>query len=86
MKIGSGIIWSSIERFGYSGIVFILTIILARILKPTDFGLIGTLSLFIGISQILIDSGLGGALIRKKDIKETDFNTVFTINLCISVI
>ena len=86
MKIGSGIIWSSIERFGYSGIVFILTIILARILKPTDFGLIGTLSLFIGISQILIDSGLGGALIRKKDIKETDFNTVFTINLSISVI
>ena len=54
-SISSSLIWGSVERFGYSGIVFLITILLARILTPVDFGLIGTLSLFMAVSQVFID-------------------------------
>jgi len=57
--------WVSVEKFGYSGIYFISTIVLARILTPKVFGTIGILAIYIALSQILNESGLGGALVRK---------------------
>lgn len=80
-----GVLWSSIERFSVQGIQFILGIVLARILLPSDYGLIGTIAIFLSISQSLIDSGFSQALIQKKDTSENDYNTVFYFNLLASI-
>ena len=58
--------WSSVDRFGQQIVQFIIGIILARILSPTDYGLIGMLMIFIALSSTLVDGGFGQALIRKQ--------------------
>lgn len=78
-----GTIWSSIERFSVQGISFIVMIIMARVLTPDDYGLVGMLTIFIAISQALIDSGFSQALIRKQDRSETDNSTVFYFNIAV---
>lgn len=85
-KVFQGIIWSSIQRFGTMIISFIANLILARILTPNEFGLVGMLMFFIALANILIDSGLGSAIIQKKDSTSKDYSTVFTINLILSVL
>lgn len=67
-------------------IQFVFGIILARLLTPADFGLIGMLSIFIGISQVFIDSGMGSALVQKHSPKETDYSTVFVFNFGVSLV
>ena len=84
-KTVNGIIWSAIERFSVQGVLFIVTLILARILEPKDFGLIGMLTIFIAVSQSLIDSGFSQALIRKQERTETDNCTVFFFNIVVSL-
>ncbi|WP_305277142.1 oligosaccharide flippase family protein, partial [uncultured Muribaculum sp.] len=79
-----GIIWSSIERFSVQGVSFIVMIIMARILTPKDYGLVGMLTIFIAIAQSLVDSGFSQALIRKLDRNECDFCTVFYFNIVLS--
>jgi len=64
-KTVSGLIWSFIETISGQGIQFIIGIILARLLTPHDFGLVGMLTVFIAISQSFVDSGFSQALIRK---------------------
>lgn len=81
-----GIGWSAIERFSVQGISFIVQLILARLLTPNDFGIIGVLAIFLNISQVLIDSGFANALIQKQDCKEEDFSTVFYYNLIVSIL
>ena len=81
-----GVIWSFIERFSMQGVQFIIGIIMARLLSPEDYGLIGIVFVFISISQVFIDSGFTNALIRKQNRSEADFSTVFHINLGISVL
>ena len=81
-----GVIWSSIERFSMQGVQFVLGIIMARLLTPDDYGLIGMITVFMSISQVFIDGGFTNALIQKKDRTETDYSTVFYINLGISVL
>ncbi len=76
--------WSSIHRFGGLAIGFVSNIVLARILCPEDYGILGLIMVFIGIADVLVDGGLGNALIQKKDIDEKDTSTVFTSNLIIS--
>lgn len=85
-KTIKGTIWSSLERFSAQGIQFIVMIIMARILTPNDYGLVGMLAIFIGISQSLIDSGFSQALIRKQDRSEIDQSTVFFFNVAIAII
>ncbi|MGK6340739.1 lipopolysaccharide biosynthesis protein [Chryseobacterium sp. DT-3] len=82
----TSLFWVSLEKFGYSGVYFISTIVLARLLTPSDFGLIGILSIFISFSQMIVESGLGGALVKKKDVTSEDYNTIFTFNLACSCI
>lgn len=82
----SGIFWSFLQKVGDRGIQFMITIILARLLLPEDFGLIGMLSIFIAISQSLVEAGFNKALIQKKDADEEDYSTVFFINLTVSVL
>jgi O-antigen/teichoic acid export membrane protein len=81
-----GIFWSGTEKFFQQILKFVFFVLLARILEPYCFGLIGMLSIFLAIPQTLIDSGLGNALIQKIDREGKDFSTVFTFNLSMSVL
>lgn len=85
-KTVKGTLWTGIERFWVQGVQFLVMLIVARILSPKDYGLIGMLAIFIHISQSLVESGFSQALIRKKDRTEIDNNTVFYFNLVISLI
>jgi len=80
-KTVKGTLWSSIERFSVQGIQFVVMVIMARILSPADYGLVGMLAIFIAVSQSLIDSGFSQALIRKQNRSETDNSTVFFFNI-----
>lgn len=81
----NGIGWSAIERLSVQSVTFIIQIILARLLTPEDYGIIGMLTIFIQLSQVLVDSGFANALIQKQDCTERDYSTVFYTNLLISL-
>lgn len=85
-KAVTGTIWSAIERFSVQGVQFIIGLVLARILSPSDFGLIGMLVIFLNISQSFIDGGFSSALIQKKDRDDLDYSTVFYFNIVIALI
>lgn len=78
-------IWSSIQRFGGLAISFVSNMVLARLLSPDDFGVIGLIMVFVTIADVLVDGGLGNALIQKKEITNTDKKTVFTANFVFSI-
>lgn len=82
----SGIFWSSLQMFSTQGIGFVVSIILARLLLPAEFGLIAMLGIFMGLGNALINSGLTQSLIRTQDTDEEDFSTVFFFNLIGSVL
>lgn len=84
-KTLKGTIWSSIERFSVQGIAFVVMIIMARVLTPEDYGLVGMLTVFIAISQSLVDSGFSQALIRKQNRSEVDNSTVFYFNIGVGI-
>lgn len=81
----SGTIWQSLGFFSELGIQFVVTIIIARILSPGDYGLIGLLTIFTAISTTITDSGFGAALIRKKDAVDLDYSSVFYLNFFIGI-
>lgn len=83
-KVSQGILWSFMERFSVQGTQFVLSLFIARILSPSDYGLIAMLGIFIGIAQTFIDSGFSSALIQKQDRTEVDFSTVFYFNIGVS--
>lgn len=85
-KTINGLLWSFVDTFAGQGISFIVGIVLARILSPREFGLIGMITIFIAISQSFIDSGFSQALIRKKDCTSDDYSTVFYFNLVTGII
>lgn len=82
----SGMIWSSLQRFGAMGISFISNIVLARLLTPDDYGCIGILAIFIVIAEVFINGGFASALIQKKNPKKNDYSTVFIWNILVSLI
>lgn len=81
-----GLKWSGLEQFSTQIITFILGVILARLLTPSDYGIIGVLAVFMAISQTFIDGGFTQALIRKADLNDQDCSTVFYFNVVISSI
>ncbi len=85
-KAVKGFIWSFIDIFSKQGLVFIIGIILARLLSPREFGLIGMTAVFIAFSQSFIDSGFGQALVRKKNCSPKDYSTVFFYNLIVGIV
>jgi len=85
-KTVSGLLWSFIDQFANLGITFIVGIILARLLSPREFGLIGMITVFIAVSESFINSGFSQALIRKKDCTQTDYSTVFFFNILVGVV
>ncbi|MBR5241020.1 MAG: oligosaccharide flippase family protein [Muribaculaceae bacterium] len=80
------LIWSFVDKFGQQIIYFVSGIILANLLMPGDYGKIGVLTIFIVLSNILIDSGFSSALIRKKGATDSDYSTIFYFNLIISLV
>ncbi len=80
-KTIGGLAWSSIERVIVQIVQFILGIVLARLLLPTDYGLIGMIAIFFSISQAVIDSGFSQALIQRQNVSETDYSTVYFFNI-----
>lgn len=85
-KTISGVIWSSLQRFGTMGISFISNIVLARLLTPDDYGCIGMLMIFIALSNTFIDGGFGSALIQKKRPTSEDYSTIFFWNIFLSLV
>lgn len=84
-KTVKGILWSSVERFSVQGVQFLVMIVVARLLEPKDFGLVGMLAIFMAVSQSIIDSGFSQALIRKQNRSDTDQCTVFYFNIVVSL-
>ena len=85
-KAAKGILWSPVERFSVQGVQFVIMIVMARLLTPYDYGIIGMLAIFIAVAQSLIDSGFSQALIRKQDRTDVDNNTVFYFNIVVSAL
>jgi O-antigen/teichoic acid export membrane protein len=83
-RSAEGVFWSLIENFGIQFAHLILGIILARLLTPNDYGLIGIITFFFIVSHVFIDSGFGRAYIQKKDADEIDASTIFYFNLFVS--
>lgn len=83
-KVVKGFAWALLERFSMQFASFFISMILARLLTPNDYGTIALLTIFISLSQVFADSGFGRALIQKKDATEADFNSVFYLSLCTS--
>lgn len=85
-KTISGLIWTFSQQFGAQGIGFVVSVVLARILMPEDFGLIGMIAVFMAIGQTLVDGGLSQSLIRTDNVSNTDLSTVFIFNLIGSLV
>lgn len=84
-KTVNSVLWGSIERFSVMGINFILSIIVARLVLPADFGVIAMTTIFLGVSNVFIDSGFANALVRKTDRTEIDNSTVFYFNIGVGI-
>ncbi|MFW6008655.1 MAG: oligosaccharide flippase family protein, partial [archaeon] len=85
-KTVTGMIWSFSDTLGRQLVQFIVQIVLARLILPEDFGLIGMVTVFITLSQVFVDSGFTKGLIREKKSTQEDYSTVFLFNLLIAVI
>jgi len=85
-KTVKGVAWSGIDNVAQFGVSFVVSIVLARLLSPDDYGLIGIISIFTAVCNALINAGFTTALIRKKNATEDDYNTVFIINTGMSIL
>lgn len=72
-----GVAWSFLDNIASSGITFLVGLILARLLTPDEYGIMAMITIFIAVSNSIVDSGFSNALIRKTEIKPIDYNTVF---------
>ncbi len=77
----NGLFWSLLDRIGQQGIHFIVVIILARLLAPDEFGLIGMIAVFIAVARVFITGGFDAALIQKKDATDVDESSMFYLNI-----
>ena len=85
-KTVKGASWSFIDSIAGQGITFLVGLVLARLLTPEEYGLIGIIIIFIAVFNSIVDSGFSNALIRKNDAEDIDYNTVFISNLVLSVV
>ena len=85
-KTIKGVAWSFADNIANQGITFIVGLILARMLTPAEYGLIGIILIFVNIFNCIVNSGFSAALIRKKDATDDDYSTVFITNTAISIV
>ena len=83
-KIFSSLVWKFLERGGTQGIQFIIQIFLARLLSPSDYGIIALITVFIALANVFVQSGFNTALIQKQNADEEDFSSVFYISLLVA--
>lgn len=84
-KVIHGVFWRMLEQFGMQAITFAVSIVLARVLGPEEFGTVALLTIFLSLSQCLVNSGFGSALIQKKNSDDLDYNSVFYLSIGISL-
>ena len=85
-KVIANLIWRFLERIGSQGLLALVTILLARLLSPSVFGIVALTMVFITILQVFIDSGLGNVLIQKKNADDLDFSSVFFFNILVCLV
>ena len=85
-KTTKGLFWSSVERFSNQGMSFLFSVILARMLDPSDFGIIAMITIFFAVAQSFVDSGFSNALVRKTNRREEDLSTCFYFNIGVGII
>ncbi len=81
-----GVIWGFLDRIGQQGISFVIMMILARLLVPAQFGLVGMLAIFMEVARAFIDSGFSAALIQKKEVTDVDICSAFYVNVLIGLV
>lgn len=84
-KSVKGVIWSFVESASTKVIQFVISVIMARLLMPEDYGIVAIIFVFITISQVFIDGGFATTLIQDKYKTERDYSTIFTFNVLLSV-
>ena len=82
-KVMSSFFWRFAERCGAQGVSFVVSIVLARLLAPEVYGTVALVTVFTAVLQVFVDSGMGNALIQKKDADDKDFSTVFYFNMAV---
>ncbi|MGN1077619.1 MAG: oligosaccharide flippase family protein, partial [Candidatus Gallimonas sp.] len=85
-RVTSNLIWRFLERFGAQGVTLIVSIVLARVLDPVVYGTVALVTVITTILQVFVDSGLGTALVQKKEVDDADFSTVFYFNFAVCII
>lgn len=85
-NISSNIMWRFMEKFSAKFVTFFVSIILARLLDPSTYGTVALITVFTTILEVFVDSGLGNALIQKKDADDLDFSSVFFFNVAMCTV
>lgn len=84
-KVAKGAIWTLCEKLSCQAVQFVVSMVLARLLTPTDYGTVALTSIFFAVTGVMVDAGFGNALVQKKDADDLDFNSVFYLNVCLSL-
>lgn len=85
-KVTKGLFWTFSEKVLANGVSFIVSLLLARLILPEEYGLIALITIFVNISNVFVESGFGNALIQKKNADDIDFHTVFWFEVALSII
>ena len=85
-KVLNGLFWKLMENGGAQGVQFLVSIILARLLSPEEYGVVGVILIFVTIANVLVQNGFSTALIQKRKVDDTDFSSVFFFNMAVSAV
>ena len=85
-KSVSAVVWNSVERFSVQGVNVVVSVLIARLVSPDDFGVIAMLAIFLGVANTFVDSGFANALIKKLDRTEVDNSTAFYFNIAVGLV
>ena len=85
-KVTRGAVWTLLEKMSTQVVSFVVGMILARLLTPNDYGTVALMGIFFAVAGVLVDGGFGNALIQKKDADDLDFNSVFYLNVFLSIV
>ena len=85
-KVAKGAVWATLEKFVLQGVHFVVGMVLARLLTPTDYGTVALLSIFFAIAGTFVSCGFGTALVQRKEVGELEFNSVFYTSIAMSIV
>ena len=85
-KVAKGAVWATLEKFAVQAMQFVVSMVLARLLTPTDYGTVALLSIFFAVAGSLASCGFGNALVQRKDVSDLEFNSVFYLSIAAALI